>query len=648
MTRIQRIESMMEKRPGLASDSKPTKGGITRLLAAHTASVLADRLIQMVALGAAMAAGSKAAALSAWILFWATIPGILLAPVAGKAVDRVSRGRLMMFTDAARAFFALGLMGLLSLTAKPSALYAGVALVAAAACFFTPARLALVPNLVKKEALFKVNAWFACSAMVMTLAGTGIGSLMIHTFGTTWTLAIAALMYLTSAVLLSTLAAAEGSRTTNPSWRVAEPREKLGSSERLDLWEGFRAIRRHRAVRRLVVLTAAISMIEAWFYVGVAKLATERLHLDILGFGGLLTALGAGLVVGALLTHRQRQTTAGLQMRWLAGSLGVIGASSAILSIVSSFGLAAAVMALLGIGTAMCLTASDTLFQRAVPDRLRGRIFAARGLLAGIAFAACVAVAGWTAPVFGIMGWFLAVAAAAGWIAADVWLAANDLNLPYLALRWILRPVAWWYCRVRRTGLERIPLTGPVLVAPNHPSRMDAALMVAYSPRRLYFLAAETNWNLWWLGPICTRMGCVPVSKTHGNSNAIHTAARLLKQGKAVCIFPEGQINKEVGALKPGVAILAAATGVPIVPVGFNGTHQAMPLGQPLRRHPVSMAVGEPICIRKVRLDRVPDEVIERINEELSGAIRRLAGQGVFWRPWELEEEPVESAVYGY
>ncbi len=626
--------SMMAKKPGFLP-AEPA-GGVKRILAAHTASVLADRLVQMAALGVALAASSQAAGITAWILFWATIPAIVLAPLAGRAVDGVARGRLMMLTDAGRAFLALGLAVAFQRISTVPMLYLGVALVASAACFFTPARLAIVPAMVDKQALFKVNAWFATAAMVMTLAGTAVGTLLVRGLGVPWTFGAAALMYLGSALVLA---------------GVREPKAGGPVAEKPNLWEGFRVLRRHSAVRRLVAVAAAISVVEAWFYVGLTKLASDRFHLDILGFGGLLTALGVGLLAGIWFTHRQQESTPYRLLQSLAGALALIAVSGLALAVVPSFGWALAVMLPLGMGTALCLTASDTLFQRAVPDRLRGRVFAARGLLGNIAFAGCVALAGWAAPHLSLVQWFAAAALLVGWIGLEVWMAAQDLNLLYLSLRWLLRPVSWWYCRTRRIGLENIPLTGPVLVAPNHPSRMDAAIVVAYSPRRLYFLAAETNWNLWWLGWICTKLGCVPVSKTHGNSGAVHTAARLLARGKAVCIFPEGQISKELTQLKPGVAILAAMTGVPIIPIGLNGTWEAMPPKEKLRPHPVTMAVGEPIRVPRLKLTRVPEEVIERINTQVADSIRRLAGQAPEVRRWRLSLEPetaAETCVYGY
>ena len=67
MNRIQRMESMMAKRPGFIAPQQAS-GGMKRLLAAHTASVLADRLIQMVVLSVAVASASQAAAVSAWVL----------------------------------------------------------------------------------------------------------------------------------------------------------------------------------------------------------------------------------------------------------------------------------------------------------------------------------------------------------------------------------------------------------------------------------------------------------------------------------------------------------------------------------------------------------------------------------------------------
>ncbi|GEM_PF-619203 len=601
--------------------------GVRRLLAAHTASVLADRLVQIAAMGVALAASSQAATITARILFWATIPGILLAPLAGRAVDRVARGRLMMLTDAARAALAVGLLFAFQRMTTLPMLYLGVALVASAACFFTPARLALVPSLVGKQDLFKVNAWFAAAAMVMTLAGTAVGTLAVRALGVPWTFGVAALMYLVSALALST---------------VREPKRSPVSAERPNLWEGFKALRRHSAVRRLVAVAVAISAVEAWFYVGLTTLASAKFHLDILGFGGLLTALGAGLVAGVWFTHRQKESNPTSLLQSLTVALGLISVSGLALAVVPSFLWALAVMLPLGAGTAMCLTASDTLFQRVVPDRLRGRVFTARGLLGSAAFAGCVALAGWAVRHLSLTQWFIGVGVGVAWLGVEVWMAAEDLNVVYLALRWLIRPISWAYCRTRRTGLDRIPFTGPVLVAPNHPSRMDAAILMAYSPRRLYFLAAETNWNLWWLGWICTQMGCVPVSKTQGNSGAIHTATRLLARGKAVCIFPEGQLSKEVIDLKPGVAILAAMTGAPIIPVGLNGTHESMPPGEKFRPHPVAMAVGQAIHIPKMSLPRVPQEVIERINGELSGTIRLLAGQSGISRSWKVVTEPSE------
>jgi 1-acyl-sn-glycerol-3-phosphate acyltransferase len=624
--------STMAKKAGNLPFKMPSK--VKRILLAHTASVLADRLVQMAALGVALAASSKEATVAAWILFWATIPAILLAPLAGRTVDRWNRTQLMMGMDAIRMVLALGLMVVFRQMTMLPMLYLGVALVASCACFFTPARLAVVPNLVGKQMLFQVNAWVTTATMVMTLAGTAVGALSVRTLGVPWTFGMAALMYMASALVLAS---------------VREPNGSGNGTEPTHLWKGFRIIRCHSAVRRLVLVAVAISAVEAWFYVELTELVSTQFHLDILGFGSLLTALGAGLVGGILVSRRYPSPNPHQLLQSLAGALAWIAASGLLLAIVPSFAWALVVMIPLGMGTAIGITASDTLFQRIIPDRLQGRVSSARGLLCNVAFAGCVALAGWMIPHLTIAQWFIGVGIVVGWIGVEVWMAAKDLNLLYLILRWVLRPIGWWYCRTRRIGLERIPLTGPVLVAANHPSRMDAAVLITYSPRRLYFLAAETNWNLWWLGWICTKLGCVPVSKTHGNSNAVHTALQLLAKGKAVCIFPEGQIGKELAELKPGVAILAAMTGAPIVPIGLQGTWEAMPPHGKLRPHPVTMAVGEPIRIPRVRLPRVPKEMIERVNQELSQAIRWLAGQVPDTRRWVFHiDEEVAAKGYAY
>jgi len=115
-------------------------------------------------------------------------------------------------------------------------------------------------------------------------------------------------------------------------------------------------------------------------------------------------------------------------------------------------------------------------------------------------------------------------------------------------------------------------------------------------------------------------------------------ATQLLAQGKAVCIFPEGQINRKLGCLKPGVAILASMTGAPIVPVGLSGTHGVMPVEGRLRPYPVSLAAGSAIRVPRVRSNWVPEEEIQRTNHRLFQALRGLIRQAETLRVTPAEQ----------
>ena len=76
------------------------------------------------------------------------------------------------------------------------------------------------------------------------------------------------------------------------------------------------------------------------------------------------------------------------------------------------------------------------------------------------------------------------------------------------------------------------------------------------------------------LGPVIRWFGAFPVQRGAPDRQALKIAIGLLKRGEAVCIFPEGQIGDypHLLPLLPGVALVAKASGVPIIPCGLQST----------------------------------------------------------------------------
>jgi len=129
----------------------------------------------------------------------------------------------------------------------------------------------------------------------------------------------------------------------------------------------------------------------------------------------------------------------------------------------------------------------------------------------------------------------------------------------YDFVAWLLSPFAWWG-RVRVEGLENVPASGPVLVAPNHDSQMDPVIIgLAITPRRrLRYLAQAELWKIPGLGWFLNGMRQIPIKRGTGDSGALDRTVEALKAGDAVAVFPEGRLSwgQRVRA-RSGIGLLA-------------------------------------------------------------------------------------------
>lgn len=192
--------------------------------------------------------------------------------------------------------------------------------------------------------------------------------------------------------------------------------------------------------------------------------------------------------------------------------------------------------------------------------------------------------------------------------------------------------VYWLFGGYRVEGTRHIPRSGPALVAANHLSVADPLAILSASPRDLHYMAARELHEAWPLGPIIRFLQAFPVSRGQIDHQAMAHTRRLLQQGEAVVIYPEGGCSPDgfLQPLYPGVAALALREGVPIVPAVIRGTDGMLPLGaQFLRFHPKSVRFGPPLHLGRLK-PGIPvkvqvDEALERLRRALLdlGAVER-------------------------
>jgi 1-acyl-sn-glycerol-3-phosphate acyltransferase len=146
--------------------------------------------------------------------------------------------------------------------------------------------------------------------------------------------------------------------------------------------------------------------------------------------------------------------------------------------------------------------------------------------------------------------------------------------------------------RLEIRGTEHVPAEGPVLIVANHSSLLDPPLVGGASPRKLTFLAKAELFEIPGFGAFIRRLNARPLRREGADPSALRLAQRVLQEGGALLVFPEGTRGEE-GVLreaKPGAALLAVQTGAAVVPAYVHGSGRALPRGRSLPR-PVKVLV---------------------------------------------------------
>lgn len=173
---------------------------------------------------------------------------------------------------------------------------------------------------------------------------------------------------------------------------------------------------------------------------------------------------------------------------------------------------------------------------------------------------------------------------------------------------------AW---RFRVVGTEHVPMSGPLIVAANHLSYFDPPALGCALPRPLTFMAKAELFRIPVLGPLIVPLGAYPIERGKGDVGAIRRSVAILREGRAVAMFPEGTRNRS-GTVVPqtGVALLAMLAGAPILPAYIAGT------GAVARFERITVAFGPPMHVE--REGKATRDALAKVTCEIMGRIRGL------------------------
>ncbi len=612
------------------------------LAIAYVVSVVGDRIHYLVMLAlmcyVILHDKTESAQHSAQLNIAMFIPFLLLAPIGGAISDRLPRRWVMIGCDLTRFVIVIIARTVLLVAAYHSSLpvwellvllFGSEVILSSFGEIFSPARAAIIPNLVHPRELLQANSLLSVAGTISTLAGFVLGGALI-TLGDYWHFGLQVAMYADAATYLLS-ATAVFSMRLQPGMDRPEPiKGQTHPGLIRELTSAYHYLRCHKHPAQAITLEVLFFTASSVILNCMPAIVTSRFHLTASDFAYFMGVAGIGMIVGAAAVSRSRNgipKEVGIGWATVAIGAGILMASQA--SHWETFLLWLTLSA--SFGAVMFITV-DTLLQRLVPDWVRGRVMGARDLLTTFGLLLpTVPIAFWPRVDAFLMSIILGVGTfilAIGILLLVIYYRRQPLPLPVAAARRVVTAYMQVYHRWHRATACRIPVRGPAIVVGNHSSALDSLAIAISSKRRVVrFMIADEYFRLPLLHRLLKLLGCIAVNRQGTGASSLRQAMRALESGAVLGLFPEGSIGPDhhLREARLGVAMLAARTGAPVVPVYISGTrpHESI-LKDLLRPARVVVHFGKPIQFDTPTGQTPSRQHLRRIADEMMQAIAAI------------------------
>lgn len=295
------------------------------------------------------------------VLIAATLPAFLISPFAGNILDKYDRKRIMIICDIVRSVFVLGLavLAFLDKLDLPVILFFTV-IISIGAAFFNPATMAIMPSIVKKEELTQANAFYQLSINVSAALGFMVGGGLIALIGIPAAFSINGVSFLLSAFFIARIV-----YTHLPA--------KLKTNFIQDFKEGWKITKGIPLITKLFGPIIVINFFLAALFILIPVFAEGVFSRGSTGLGMMMTSLTLGMFLGALIMSKGQPGIS--THRLLFSSLLFIGLAFLVMGLLQQFYLHLLMYALVGLSLNVSNIALMALFQKIVPNEVRGKVF---------------------------------------------------------------------------------------------------------------------------------------------------------------------------------------------------------------------------------------------------------------------------------
>ena len=386
-------------------------GSFSALWAGQLISLFGDRFNQL-ALVAVVATATGSAFATGLVFFAATLPNLLLSPIAGTFVDRWDHKEVMVVSDILRAAIVLVLP--VAAVTNIVLVYPLIFLVTSISVFFRPARVAILPQIVPERDLLSANSALWVGETIADVIGYPLAGIFVALLGTAVPIAFwfDSATYLASAGLLATIVVQARSRS-------AEDEASQGEGFLAEMKAGWDFLR-----RETVLLANTLQGAVGQFSVGIAialtpsfvKLTYSSTQFGWQGaYGFLETGLGIGNLVGGFVIGL-------IGARFAKGRMVIAGYAAwgfliFLFALVDNLPLAMGLAIGQGVANMVFIIPSQTLFQERTPPALMGRVVGFRFALVFGSMTLAMAIGSVFGELFGpavVIAAFGLVTAAAG------------------------------------------------------------------------------------------------------------------------------------------------------------------------------------------------------------------------------------------